>query len=150
MAMTLKQIFDSTARDDYGRFERATHVKVTGLKVGPLRGTSTVRFIAKTQTPEKRMMGYVWAKYATSIDFLNKDNVRLSCTCPDFVFSGAEYRLARKGAADIIYGNGEPPQSSVRIYCCKHIVQVTNTLVVKGYLSSHFTLKSTIAKKAVI
>lgn len=145
--MTLKQVFDATARDDFGRFERATHVKVTGLKVGTIRGTSTVRFIAKTQTPEKRLMGYVWAKYATSIDFLDKQHVKLSCTCPDFVFSGAEYRLAKKHAADIIYGNGEPPQSSVRIYCCKHIVQVTNLLFQKHYLDKTFNLKSTIPSK---
>lgn len=146
MPMTLKQAFDQTARDDYGRFERATHVKVTGLKIGTSRTTGFVRFVAKTQTPEKRMMGYVWAKYATSIDFVDSKHVRLSCTCPDFVFSGAEYRLSKKGAADILYGNGEAPISSSRIYCCKHIVQVTNLLVQKGYLDSLFQLARSVKK----
>lgn len=140
MPLSLKQVFDMTAKQDYGRFERATYVKCTGLKVGKSKATGLTRFLAKTQTPEKRALGYVWAKYATTIDFKNTKHVVLSCTCPDFVYSGAEYLLARKGAAVITYGNGDPPESGKKIYCCKHIVQVTDVLFRKGYLTPTFEL----------
>ena len=85
--------------------------------------------------------GYTSAyKYVCSVECLNdKSHVKVSCSCPDFCFSGNEFRLAQRGAADIIYGNGEPPQTKARAGCCKHIFMLVKELRTHKKLRSDLT-----------
>ena len=144
MSLTLKAIFANLARfpGGYERIGRTSQVRVTGIKRGVSKSTGRVRFIARTQTPEKRALGFVLEKYTSNIDFVTRDKVMLSCTCPDF-WATWEWALAHKGAADIQYGNGDPPDSRNPRYiagCCKHLVKMTDSLYREGYVTKDFTL----------
>jgi hypothetical protein len=64
-------------------------------------------------------------RYVSAITFLDKSlNVEVTCSCPDYVFSGAEYNNAQVGASKIIYGNGEAPDASKshKPGLCKHLI----------------------------
>ncbi len=89
--------------------------------------------LAKSYTPTvfkggKRQAAKDKSKYVTKITFIdNKLNVKVSCSCADFVFGGWEYANAKRGAADIIFGNGEPPtvkNPDNRPGLCKHLLAV--------------------------
>ena len=106
-------------------------VRVVAYKTGRDKaGLATV--VAKTYTPKEYNMQLKLVnakdqnKYVSSIKFLDKKlNVKLACSCPDFVFAGWEFALHQNGAADIIYGNGEPPlekNPEMRPGCCKHLL----------------------------
>jgi hypothetical protein len=106
-------------------------VRVVAYKTGRDRaGLATV--VAKTFTPKEYNLQYRLVnardqnKYVSSIKFLDKKlNVKVSCSCPDFVFAGWEYSLHERGAAEIIYGNGEPPNEKNpehRPGACKHLL----------------------------
>lgn len=90
-------------------------VRVVGYKTGfDKKGIPTA--VAKTYSPKEYVIGgrLVRAKdqnkYVSSIKFLDRSlNVKVSCSCPDYIFAGWEWSNAQVGAADIIYGNGEPP-----------------------------------------
>lgn len=144
--LTLLQIFSNLVKHPHGneRVMRTDRVRVTGLQRGVSKSTGRIRFIARTQTPEKRALGYVLEKYTSSIDFLDKEHVIVSCTCPDFMFMW-EWALARKKAAQIIFGNGEPPDSKNPRHiagCCKHLVKMTDRLYQEDFLTADFTLKT--------
>lgn len=138
--LTLKKIFSLTARQDLERFSRAVNVKVMNIKIGVSKSTGLRRFICRTQTPEKKALGFVLQKYVTTVDFKDNKHVRISCSCPDFVFSGAEYNLAQKGAAILQYGNGQPPEAHKQVYCCKHVVRFVDVMVNNGKLNNNFEL----------
>lgn len=113
------------------RKANARLVRVVGYKTGfdKLKRPTAV---ARTYTPREYTIGMRLRqakdqnKYVSSIKFLDKQlNVKVSCSCPDFVYAGWEWVLASHGAADIIYGNGDPPDEknpNYRIGCCKHIL----------------------------
>jgi hypothetical protein len=127
MPMKLNQI---VAKTDRMRKLNATLVKVVGYKAGRNRAGLAVA-VAKTYTPKeynshlKVVKSRDQNKYVSSVTFIDsKLNVKVSCSCPDFMFRH-EFSLHHYGAADIIYGNGEPPvitNPGMRPSCCKHIL----------------------------
>lgn len=62
--------------------------------------------------------------YATIITFIDhKLNVRVSCSCHDFMYR-QEYALFKRKAAEITYSNGEPALTTNptnKPYMCKHL-----------------------------
>lgn len=122
MPMTMKQILRRTTRD---RIEKAqTTVKVTKLKLGVSKRTKKAMAIARVFSLDRVKKGIKRNKYVTSITFLPKKNVKVSCSCSDFMYRW-EWSLNRKGAADIIYGNGDPPDDKNPTMIpgtCKHVV----------------------------
>lgn len=63
--------------------------------------------------------------YATGSKKLSVSNVMVSCDCPDFTYR-CEWALHQIGAAEIIYGNGEPPDATnprANPVLCKHCVR---------------------------
>jgi hypothetical protein len=69
-------------------------------------------------------------KYSTSLTFIKGDKCVYSCSCDDFMYRW-EYALARKGGAEIKYGNGEPPGNSnpkLVAGVCKHVIALYNKL----------------------
>ena len=101
------------AKTDRMRKLNAQLVKVVGYKTGFDKHRRPTA-VAKTYTPKEYIIGgkLVRAKdqnkYVSSVKFLNKKlDCKVSCSCPDFMYRW-EFALAQAGAADIIYGNGEP------------------------------------------
>lgn len=62
--------------------------------------------------------------YVSAIVFTDKKlNVKVGCSCLDNLFRW-EYSNAQKGAADIYYSNGQPPNTTnplLRVSLCKHL-----------------------------
>lgn len=125
--MKLDQLVSKT---DKMRKLNARLVRVVGYKTGfDKKGLPTA--VAKTYTPREYTLGMRLVrakdqnKYVSSIKFLDRSlNVKVSCSCPDFMFRW-EFALAQAGAADIIYGNGEPPDitnADQRPALCKHLL----------------------------
>lgn len=146
MPMTMMQILKNIAKYGGERPYLANLVKVTAFKAGRVRSKPNVkiRFIAKTWsiegTGKRRHLG----KYVTYIEYLNDKHVKVSCSCGDF-WARWEYALWRKGAADITYSNGEPPDKSNPMYrpaSCKHLIKLTDVAFREGYLNPDFTLKT--------
>jgi hypothetical protein len=109
----------------------ARFVKIKGYKTGmDKNGVPTA--VARTHTPLEYTIGrrVVRARdqnqYTSSIKFLNKKyDVKVSCSCPDYMYAGWEYANHEVGASDIIYGNGEPPlikNPDLRPGLCKHLL----------------------------
>jgi hypothetical protein len=57
-----------------------------------------------------------------------KSKCVVSCSCPRWVFSGSEYRLAKKGASFIYYSNGQAPTQPSNKSLCKHGIQALRHL----------------------
>ncbi len=117
-------------KTDRMRKMNAKLVRVVGYKTGfDKKGIPTA--ISKTYTPREYIIGNKLVrardqnKYTSSVKFLDKKlNCKVSCSCPDFLYRH-EWALAQVGAADIIYGNGEPPDETNpghKIGLCKHLV----------------------------
>ena len=143
--LNLKQILNNLNKFPGGleRVGRTDYVRVTGLQRGISRLSKNIRFIARTSTPEKMALGIVLQKYTSMIEFLDSEHVKVSCTCPDF-WATWEWALTRRGASDIRYSNGDPPDSRNPRYiagCCKHLVKMIDTCVRNGYFTPDFTLK---------
>lgn len=66
-------------------------------------------------------------KYVTMMIFLDTNlNVKISCSCPDFLYRW-EWALHNRGAADIEYSNGDFPDITNPKYkpaCCKHLYKL--------------------------
>lgn len=142
MSLTLKQVLRSLYRfpGGYERIGRVPQVRVTNLKRGALASERALRFLARTKTPESSGGRIVMKPYVSSIDYITPKYVRLSCTCPDF-WATWEFSLAQHGAAKIIYGNGDPPDTRNPTQlpgCCKHLVAVANLMVKEGYITPDF------------
>lgn len=62
--------------------------------------------------------------YVSAIVFIDKKlNVKVGCSCLDNLFRW-EYSNAKKGAADIYYSNGQPPNMTnpmLKVSLCKHL-----------------------------
>lgn len=136
MAMTTMAILKNV---DFGRHERAEYVKIIGLKTGKSKRTGLFKAVSRAYS--RRRGSRTSYKYACAITQINiRQHVRVSCSCPDFMFRW-EYRLWKRGAADIIYCNGEPPQTPGKAACCKHLVMSFKTLFEKGFLNGDLTFK---------
>ena len=125
--MKLSQLMNAT---DQLRKLNARLVKVLALKKGyNKKGQATA--IARTYTNLKYGVDHKihkdsdQSKYVSSITFMDKQlNVKVSCSCPDFMYR-QEWILSEYGAADIVYGNGEPPlmtRQDDKPSICKHLV----------------------------
>lgn len=140
--MVLMDILRNVNRLGGERPYLATLVKVTDYRVGKPRSAPAVRLriLAKTRSIEMKQGRPYLGKYVTHIDFLNKKDVKVSCSCPDF-WARWEYALHKRGAADIVYSNGEPPVvRNPRMYpgCCKHLIALTNRAHINGDVGNTF------------
>lgn len=133
--MTIAQILNNI---EWGRKQRAEFVQIISYRYGYKRSDLMPKAIAKAYSKKP---GYTSPyRYVCTIECANdKSQVKMSCSCPDFVFSGNEYRLAQRGAADIIYGNGEPPQAKAKPGCCKHLFMLVKELRKNKKLRSDLT-----------
>lgn len=107
MPMTIRQIMQATPPS---RRQAAEWVKITGMKVKkspqgyPLVLAQTIashdnKGVRKSPQPNHR--------YVTHIEVQGK-YVVVGCSCDDFLYT-FEYALAKRGAANIEYSNGEKP-----------------------------------------
>lgn len=135
MPMTIRQIMSSTPPS---RRHAADYVKVTQLKVrrspdgNPMVLAKT---IASHTSDGIRKSPQPMHKYVTTLEILGK-HVRCSCSCDDF-WSTWEYALAKRGAANSEYSNGEPPVVRNPKFvpgCCKHIFRLSELLIEQGKL----------------
>jgi hypothetical protein len=65
---------------------------------------------------------------------LHVAKLKVACSCDAHVFWGGEYALAKRGAADIKYGNGDAPvvRNPNNIpWACKHIAKALRQIVSK-------------------
>lgn len=148
MALTLKQVIWNLRKFPGGqlRFERAAFVRAVQLTVGRSKKTGKMRFVCRTNTPENRGGKVVLDKYVTTVELIDpkKQYVKVSCSCPDF-WATWEVALAQKGAADVLYSNGEMPdmRNPSRVAgCCKHVVKLADLLVKKGLVDNEFRVIS--------
>lgn len=128
--MTIYQIMKNV---DFGRRERSEYVRITNLRQGFSKRTGFPKTLSKAYSKRE---GYTSVhRYTCTVDCQDtKSHVMVSCSCPDFVFSGHEYLLMTQGAADIQYGNGEAPQDPKRPGCCKHLVMTFKEMLKQGFL----------------
>jgi len=120
--------------------ERSEYVKVVSVKYGKSKATKFPKAVARTYT--KRDEYTSPSKYYCSITQINaKGAVKVSCSCPWFLYRGYEYVLAKRGAADIIYGNGEAPTKPCPAGCCKHLFMLAKELHKAGKLKGDLTFK---------
>lgn len=129
MALTFKEIFRGTPTS---RFNSSEFVRISKVKLTRKAGVVS-RAVSKSSTPGGS------DEYDTEIRFLPRGQVKLSCSCDDFLFR-FEYALYRKGSADIRHSNGEPSHSTNPAFtpgCCKHVIALRELLVdrelVEGY-----------------
>lgn len=140
--LPLMQILRNVTKFPSDRPGRALMVKVVGLRVGRSRATGLVTFVARTSSPELYGLKWKVMQYATSIAFLDEKRVKLSCSCPDFLYRW-EWALWNAGSADIRYCNGEPPfQTNPRAVpaLCKHLIKLTSDVVDLGKMTRRFYL----------
>lgn len=131
MPLTMKEILRGV---DSKRVAQATKVEFDKYRTGTSRTTRLAKAIAQTYTA-----GQSSVKYATAITMLNnKGGVKLSCSCPDFIYTW-ERALHKKGSADIRYSTGDDPDTRNPSHtpgCCKHCV----ALYQKALADNIFTL----------
>lgn len=126
MSLSFKAILRTTPAN---RFNSANHVKISKVKVSR-RGGVPVKAVSKSSSTGSSV------SYESEIQFLTGNNVKLSCSCDDFLFR-FEYALYRKGAADIRHSNGEPPEvrnPSFTPGCCKHLIALREVLIDKDVI----------------
>lgn len=142
--LTIKQVLRSLYKfpGGYERIQRVPQVKVTSFKRGYSKSMDLTRFLARTRTPEQLGGRVVMQNYTTMLDFRGPRYAKVSCSCPDFVYTW-EWALWKHGNADIVFGNGEPPDSRNPAHlpgCCKHLVALINRMVKEGYLTTDFEI----------
>jgi len=107
-------------------------VRLVGYKTGVDRNEIPT-VVCKTWTPLEYIIGNKIRrsadqnKYTSSIKFLDrKYNIKCSCSCPDFMYRW-EWANNQVGAADIIFGNGDPPDIQNPGHVpgmCKHLLRL--------------------------
>jgi hypothetical protein len=115
----------------------AEDCKIYKAKVGTSKKTGATRVRAlvyriqdsgkKSPKHKVEISGKAPGKLAT-VDVL------VQCDCGLQVYHGAEWVLAQKGAARIIYGNGDPPDQTnpaYRPYICHHLIKLANSIIRK-------------------
>lgn len=79
-------------------------------------------------------------KYAATVISQEPDKrlhlarLKVSCSCEAHVFYGGEYALWKAGAADLKYGNGEPPvvrNPQLIPWACKHMTKILAQILAK-------------------
>ncbi len=142
--LTIAQIINKV---DPGRLDRSEYVRITRLKYGLSKQTKLPKAVALAYSKRENYISP--ARYTCLVKAIDdKGNVKLSCSCPDFTFHGYEYNLYRRGAADIIYGNGERPTvNNYGVGCCKHLVMLINELFVQKKLDKLLNFKDAVKPK---
>jgi hypothetical protein len=123
------QILRSTTAD---RIEKSQFIKLTAVKSGTSKKSGNRKLIAQSVSVDKAAPDRT--KYTSTMEFLPGKRLKLSCSCSDFMFRW-EFALFTRGAADIIYGNGDPPADknpNLKPGCCKHLVAVLSKAQEKG------------------
>jgi hypothetical protein len=116
------------------RIDKSAYVKLTSVKTGVSKSSGKRKIIAQAVSIDKKSPDRV--KYNASLEFHGDDRVKLSCSCSDFLFRW-EYALTQKGGADIVYGDGDPPDDknpSQKPGCCKHLVALIFVAQERGLL----------------
>ena len=126
------------------KYKNSKYVQFKDVRVG-FNDKNLTFFVARSSSP------YIWDSrlkrkvtnptrnntYTTTIEVLNKKgNVKLSCSCPDFLFRH-EVALFTKDAAEIEYSNGDYPEMTnplLQPSCCKHCLALYEALHKKGIL----------------
>lgn len=118
--------------------QASKYVKISKVTPGILKNkshkiTAEAYSIATPDgVPKQRREKYKCVVYGINPDArLNKDQVKVSCTCAFFCYT-CEYALKRKGAADIIHSNGEAPvEKNPKLIPtpCKHLYRVLVEMV---------------------
>ena len=130
--MKLSQLVKVSSK---ARKMNAEFVKIVGYKEGRNKKGFAVA-IAKSYSPViykdgKRVRAKDTSKYVTRITFVDsKLNVKASCSCPDYLYRW-EYANNLKGAADLLFGNGEAPvekNPSNKPGLCKHLLRVAQEI----------------------
>lgn len=129
-AVSFRDIFRATPEN---RFANAEKVKLRKVKI-TRSGEQVVKAAGEAYSPGSS----AGSSYETEIEFKPKKKVKLSCSCDDFVYR-FEWVLFNRGSADILYGNGAPPDDTNparMLGCCKHVIALRNYLVDKGHIAS--------------
>lgn len=131
MAMKWREIMKFTPRDrkNFAEFVKVLRVKKgrdkNGFAVAMAETMSLVTPDGQLIKPNKRI------KYLTTVTFIDADlNVRISCSCADFLYRW-EVPLNKKGAAAIEYSNGQPTRVTNPASVpgqCKHCVALYRKL----------------------
>lgn len=109
MPLKMSQILRKTSID---RIEKArTTVKVIKVKYGTSKRTKLPTAASQVYSLDKVGGKTVRNKYVTTIEFMPKERVRLSCSCPDFMYRW-EYALWKRGSAELKFGNGDAPDDT--------------------------------------
>ncbi len=129
MALTMEQILRRTTPD---RIDKArSTVRVSKLNLAISKATKLPLAAAQVYSLDRNADGSRKIhKYVTSILFRRTKKVKVSCSCHDFMYR-FEWVLWKKGAADIVYSNGETPDITNPGYlggCCKHLVALWDFL----------------------
>lgn len=135
--MTILQILRNV---ELGRNERSEYVRIVGLRHGRSKKTGLPKTILRAYSKKK---GYTSAHhYAITVDAVDaKSHVKVSCSCPDFLFAGYEFMLMTRQAADLIYGNGEAPVDPPKPGCCKHLVMAFREMLNQKILRPDMTYR---------
>lgn len=135
--LTLREILATTPAS---RKELSNNVALRSVKTGTSRRSGLEKIMAQAVSIDRSQD--LRTKYTTSIEVfpMNKGEahsyVRLSCSCDDFMYT-FEYALAQKGAAEIVYGNGEPPtdRNPRKIPgMCKHLCALSKEAKKVGFV----------------
>lgn len=136
MALKISQILTFV---DSGRQDRSEYVKLTSVRYGLSKKTGFPKTVAKAYSRIKgKPSGNRYVVVVECID--NKSHVKVSCSCPDFTFR-SEWHLWRKGAADIIYSNGEKPKVYLTPVCCKHLTMTFSALLFANKLDRNLEFR---------
>ncbi len=125
--LTIRQLFTRTSKD---RKQRAQYVRCLGMKTGYTK--AGFGFVAaksysfyKVNSEGRLVRNLTPHKYLTMITFVNsKLQCHVSCSCEDNLYRW-EFANANRGAAEIEYSNGDPPNTTNPEYkpaLCKHLV----------------------------
>ena len=110
--LTARQLLSYTPRriKENAEYVRVRKVKRKKGENFSLAVTTTERSHATEKQPHYQSIEILSPKGERNI-FDRHTRVKLSCDCSNFLYTW-EYALFKKGAADIIYSNGEPPDTT--------------------------------------
>lgn len=85
--------------------------------------------------PKAKSKVHTLVLYATEPNVrLHQAKLKVTCSCEAHVFWGGEYALWRHGAADLKYGNGDPPTDrnpKLIPWACKHLTRALELTIRK-------------------
>lgn len=122
-SVSFEKLFRNAVKSD-SKYVR--YVSVTSLKKlpSPLSGYESRTITVDEKKQARRYHHFVIAR--DGLPVTKSKAVKVSCTCKRFLYY-YEYVLSQKGAADIIYSNGDPALStnpSGYLGVCKHLLAV--------------------------